>query len=123
MGRFGILVLGLMLVSAKGLQAQPSAGHDTPPRRASALAQRTLDQIRIDGMADEPVWQAASAVGGFRQYDPVPDANPSQPTEFRIVYDEDNLYLFVRAFDSRPDSIMRAPPAGTCAVRRTRSGS
>ncbi len=108
MGRFGLYVLGALLVGSPGLQAQPSEERDETPRRASALAQPTLGRIRVDGLADEPTWRATPTVAGFRQYEPEPDAEPSQPTEFRVAYDEHNLYLFVRAFDSRPDSIMRA---------------
>jgi hypothetical protein len=107
-GRIGMVVLGAALLAPSTLPAQPSAPRDTPPRRATALAGRVTERMHIDGIADEPGWGSASVVSGFRQYDPVPDAEPSCPTEFRVAYDEENLYVFVRAFDSSPDSIMRA---------------
>ncbi|MDP2959154.1 MAG: carbohydrate binding family 9 domain-containing protein [Longimicrobiales bacterium] len=108
MERHGILLFSALLLSAQGLDAQPSAPRDGEPRRATAVAERTLDGIQLDGLADEPVWRSALAVSGFRQYDPAPDAEPSERTEFRVAFDQDNLYLFVRAFDSHADSIMHA---------------
>ncbi|MHB1192026.1 MAG: DUF5916 domain-containing protein [Longimicrobiales bacterium] len=107
MGWMG-MVLGVALLAPSALRAQPSARADAPPRRATAMAGRAAERIDIDGVAAEPSWSTAPAISGFRQFDPVPDAEPSQRTEFRVLYDEENLYLFVRAFDSSPDSIMRA---------------
>ncbi|MBW3554812.1 MAG: hypothetical protein KY466_14970, partial [Gemmatimonadetes bacterium] len=39
---------------------------------------------------------------------PRADAVPSFRTEFRVAYDERNLFVFVRLFDPHPDSIMHA---------------
>ena len=76
------------------------------PRVASAV--RSAGEVTIDGLDDDPVWQSAPVTSGFRQFDPEIDADPSHPTEFRVAYDADNLYVFVRALDASPDSIMRA---------------
>src|SRR5205823_6214487 len=43
----------------------------------------------------------------LRQFYPREDGAPSLETEFRIAYDDHNLYLFIRAFDPHPDSIVR----------------
>ncbi|MGE3527012.1 MAG: DUF5916 domain-containing protein, partial [Gemmatimonadales bacterium] len=61
----------------------------------------------IDGRENDPVWQTAPAISGFLQARPSEGANPSQPTEARVAYDAHNLYVFVRAYDSHPDSIVR----------------
>ena len=47
-----------------------------------------------------------TAVDGFRQFDPQEDVEPALKTEARFAYDDRNLYVLVRAFDSSPDSIM-----------------
>jgi hypothetical protein len=75
---------------------------------AQALAGRTTADLTLDGLADEAAWQAVPATSSFRQFDPELDAAPSQRTEFKVLYDEDDLYVFVRAFDTSPDSILRA---------------
>jgi hypothetical protein len=43
----------------------------------------------------------------FTQYDPFNNKPVSQKTEFKILYDDNNLYVGVRAFDTNPDSIVR----------------
>ena len=44
----------------------------------------------------------------FGACNPQPDGEPSFRTEFRVAYDDRSLYVFVRAYDPHPDSIMRA---------------
>lgn len=73
----------------------------------SVAATRTEQPVVLDGRADDPVWQTAPAVGGFREARPSEDADPKQRTEFRVAYDPHNLYVLVRAFDTHPDSIIR----------------
>jgi hypothetical protein len=60
---------------------------------------------RIDGIIDEAVWNIVSWEGGFEQTEPYENQSPSQPTEFKILYDNNNLYVAIRAYDSAPDSI------------------
>jgi hypothetical protein len=73
-----------------------------------AWAARTADDLTLDGLDTEPAWGLVVPLGSFRQYEPELDAAPTHPTEFRVLYDDDDLYVFVRAFDSEPDSILRA---------------
>ena len=94
------------LVAPAGVQSQPL------PSDASSLTAvaRPLGEsaIRVDGVDSEAAWRTASAFSGFREFAPEQDADPSFPTEFRVLYSPSDLYVFVRAFDDRPDSIMRA---------------
>lgn len=73
-----------------------------------ATAARATGNVTLDGLDDDAAWRASTAVSAFRQHDPELDAPPSQRTEFAVTYDDENLYVFVRAFDSSPDSIVRA---------------
>jgi hypothetical protein len=59
----------------------------------------------IDGRDDDASWQAAEVIGAFRTFDPVENGEPPFRTEARVTHDARNLYVFVRAFDPRPDSI------------------
>ncbi len=59
----------------------------------------------IDGILDDPVWEMASHATGFIQHEPHEGKNPTAQTEFRILYDNDNLYIGIRAHDSNPDEI------------------
>jgi len=59
----------------------------------------------IDGELNDAIWLKGLWQGGFIQRDPYAGANPSQKTEFQIVYDRDFLYVAIRAHDSSPDSV------------------
>ena len=54
----------------------------------------------LDGRLTEAVWGSAVPVTTFTQVDPEEGQPVSQPTEVRIVYDSDALYLGIRAWDS-----------------------
>jgi hypothetical protein len=75
---------------------------------ATATAARAEEAMSIDGRDSESVWAQAQRYTTFRQFQPRVNAEPSLRTEFRVAYDERNLYVFVRMFDPHPDSIMRA---------------
>jgi hypothetical protein len=60
----------------------------------------------IDGRADDAVWRDAIPITGFREFSPVEDKAPRFRTEARVAYDAHNLYVFVRAYDPSPDSIL-----------------
>ena len=94
------------------LAAQAAAGSETgtppsagAPARVVATASRAERAPAIDGRDDDAAWSASTPIDGFREFDPVENAEPSMRTEARIVYDAANLYVFVRAYDPHPDSI------------------
>ncbi|MDD5766044.1 MAG: DUF5916 domain-containing protein [Candidatus Marinimicrobia bacterium] len=62
--------------------------------------------IRIDGVLNEDIWQKAIPAPTLIQDEPNEGAQPSQPSDNRIVYDANALYVGARLFDSVPDSIM-----------------
>lgn len=71
-------------------------------------ATRISDQPPIiDGNPGDAVWQRMDWETGFIQREPYEDRPSSQETGFKITYDENNLYVLIRAFDTSPDSINR----------------
>jgi len=68
-------------------------------------ASRKSTPINIDGKLDEPAWSTAVPSGDFTQSYPKIGAPPTDPTEVRVLYDDDALYVGVRMFDAHPDSI------------------
>jgi uncharacterized protein DUF5916/cellulose/xylan binding protein with CBM9 domain len=73
----------------------------------SAVAIRAAVPPVIDGVDDDSVWRVAPAITGFREWRPVEGKEPRFRTEAKVAYDAANLYVFVRAFDPHPDSIIR----------------
>ena len=60
----------------------------------------------INGILDDDAWQAGTWSGGFTQNEPYNGQPETQRTEFKIVFDDDNLYVAIKAFDTAPDSIV-----------------
>lgn len=55
---------------------------------------------QIDGLINEPVWKHVEWSGDFTQIEPDDGAQPSEKTEFKILYDDKNLYVAIHAWDS-----------------------
>jgi hypothetical protein len=83
------------------------AGSDgPPPTPTTTVAARAVQSPVIDGRDDDEVWRAAVPITEFREFMPTEDKDPRFPTEARVAYDAHNFYVFVRAFDPSPDSIL-----------------
>lgn len=61
----------------------------------------------IDGVLNDEVWQKHEWGGNFTQQQPHEGREPSQETEFKITYDDKNLYVAFRAHDTEPDKIVK----------------
>jgi hypothetical protein len=59
----------------------------------------------IDGRLTDPVWDAVEWSGDFIQREPYDGKEPSQETAIKILYDDKNLYVGIRAFDTEPEKI------------------
>ncbi len=64
------------------------------------------EQPEIDGMIDEECWKSVEWGTNFTQREPNDGQSPSQNTSFRILYDDNNLYVAIRAYDSVPSEIV-----------------
>jgi len=60
---------------------------------------------KIDGKFDDAVWALAPSDDRFTQQFPDEGKPPTERTEFRVAYDDDNLYIAVSCFDSRADRL------------------
>ncbi len=59
----------------------------------------------IDGLIDEEAWNIVEWSGDFLQREPYEYQKPSQQTAVKLLYDDDNLYVAIRCFDTDPDKI------------------
>jgi len=77
-----------------------------PPAVSTLSALRRDGAIVLDARLDEPAWQRAPvARDQFTQSWPNPGKPGTDPTEVRVLYDDDAIYVGLRMFDSHPDSI------------------
>ncbi len=61
----------------------------------------------IDGVLDDRCWSMGQWAGDFTQWIPNEGAKPSQPTQLKVLYDNRNIYVAIRAFDREPEKIIR----------------
>jgi len=83
-----------------------TAGFGQSPEKNRYTATRISTVPVIDGTLNEEVWNTGDWVNNFTQHEPYNGAEASQRTEFKILFDEDNLYVAIKAYDTSPDSIV-----------------
>src|SRR5206468_12398797 len=84
----------LVLVAAFLVQSVSAQGSLRAGRVGSAPV--------IDGRLNEDIWKSADTASGFRQIEPNEGAAATEPTELRVLYDNANLYVGPRLYDSEP---------------------
>ena len=105
-GTGGVAAFAL-LAFAGPLTAQASLDQgsepDSRPSRSGApvlMAVPVQDgEIEIDGVASEAAWQRAPIARDFVEFQPEEGAPPSAPTEARVLYGSDALYVAFHAYD------------------------
>jgi hypothetical protein len=100
-----LLIVLLALVSSP-LRAQEPALPAAAQRvdvekepRPVARATLTSEKITIDGKLDESAWQSTEPITRMIQREPDEGLPATERTEFRILYDKENFYFGVRAYD------------------------
>ncbi|MGE4287202.1 MAG: DUF5916 domain-containing protein [Salinivirgaceae bacterium] len=71
------------------------------------VTQKTENQILVDGQLNDEAWQIANWKEGFTMYYPYDNRTPSQATQFAILYDDNFMYVAIKAFDDEPEKITR----------------
>ena len=69
-------------------------------------ATRIQQTIAIDGDLDEEVYQQVQSMSDFIQNDPVEGAPATERTEVWLLFDDDNVYVVARCWETRPDRII-----------------
>jgi Domain of unknown function (DUF5916)/Carbohydrate family 9 binding domain-like len=91
--------VGLVAISlcAAGL---PQIAH------AQLQARRVTTPPVIDGRDDDAAWRDVPSETQFVAFRPTEGAAPTYRTEVRATFDDHALYVLVRSYDPRPDSII-----------------
>jgi hypothetical protein len=95
--------------------AHPARGTDhTQPDGKNPREKRIYNTVRIenckpliDGILDDECWKQGEWSGNYSQHTPVEGGIPSQQTEMKILYDNENIYVAFIAHDNKPDKIDR----------------
>ncbi len=77
------------------------------PLRVYTTIRLTTEKPVIDGHLGDECWNTGTWEGDFTQWIPNEGAKASQPTEMKVLYDDDNIYVAIRSYDSEPSKIQR----------------
>ena len=95
-----LFILAGLSIPCNGLFAQ-----DTTEPVLQALQLSDGADIIMDGQILEEFWGMAVPITDFTQQEPVEGGVPSEKTEVRVVFDQDNLYIGAIIYDD-PDGIL-----------------
>jgi hypothetical protein len=79
---------------------------DEPAMTKSSSIMRTAAPPTIDGVLDDAAWKTAVVIDDFHQIKPEEYSEPSERTEYLLLYDDEAIYIGFRAHDSDPESIV-----------------
>jgi hypothetical protein len=98
-----LVTLGLLpaLVSSQTPEGAPVAGRDGESR---VTVRATRAEIDVDGRLDEPIYGAIAPLTEFIQQLPDEGAPVSERTEAWVFFDDDNVYVAARLYESFPES-------------------
>jgi hypothetical protein len=99
------------LVWTAGLTAQesgpatavPQSRGVAPTAAPTVRAVRSTSPMSVDGVLDEPIYAATPAIGGFVQQEPFEYQPATEKTEAWIFFDERNIYVSARCWESHPE--------------------
>ena len=98
--------------------AEPTGASRAAEPAVTAERLRPGERLKLTGRLDHPAWQRAPAFSGFVGKFPTPGGVPAHPTEVRVLFDDEAIYVGVRCDDPAPERI-RSPLVRYDGVNRT----
>jgi hypothetical protein len=74
--------------------------------RVTLRAVRLPEPLVLDGRLDDPVYGEVPAVSGFIQQEPREGQVATEQTDVWVFFDDDNVYVSARCWDSHPERIV-----------------
>ncbi len=62
--------------------------------------------IKVDGHGSEAIWTKASSIQGFTQQSPETRSPSSMPTDIRVIYDNEAIYILAHCKEERKEDIL-----------------
>ena len=97
--------LFLALSLALGVAA-PAAGQTPGPGARPTIEAHAVDRLTVDGRLDESVYSQIVPVTRFIQQEPYEGEPATEKTEVWVLYDDQNLYVSARMWDSHPERMI-----------------
>lgn len=105
-----IILLFFLLQTVSAQQNNMDNGKDNvtkKPLRIYNTSRLSTEKPYVDGKLNDACWQKGEWAGDYTQWIPNEGAKPSQPTQLKIFYDDKNIYVAIRAYDSIPEKVVR----------------
>lgn len=100
-----LLSFCLVLISSSLVAQNPSSTDD---EKYALHIRQTNTAIKLDGDLSEPGWQSAQVAGDFYQVFPFDTSFAKLPTEVRVTFDQNFLYIGVRVTQPRSSYLTRS---------------
>ena len=93
-------LIGILLVLSSAQLTAQEAGDDRTDKHI--VAAKTDIPPVIDGVLNDETWSGATVIEDIHQIRPFEYQAPTQRTRFYLAYDNDNIYIAMRAWDTSP---------------------
>ncbi len=113
---FTISCIAILFLAFSGLKAgnyaprtplSPADSMTASGKRVYITQRFNSEPPRIDGVLDDDCWKEGFWSGNYLQQTPVEGAKPSEKTDIKILYDDKNIYVAIRAFETDVNKIDR----------------
>ncbi|NER12714.1 hydrolase [Leptobacterium flavescens] len=102
-----IYLLGICVLFGIAAHSQEQSTPTVPKRVYTTKAIGDAQAPTIDGLLNDESWNIVEWDGDFIENRPDENTAPTQKTRFKILYDNKNLYIGVRCYDTEPDKIVK----------------
>ncbi len=85
---------------------RPQALAEDGARRLTVQAVRLTTPLQLDGRLDEAVYTRAQPMSDFIQTEPQEGVPATEKTEIWVFFDQDNVYVVARCWESQPDRMV-----------------
>ncbi len=99
---FSVIIMGLLSIS---LFSQEKAKDSLSKKVYVTNSINDKQAPIIDGVLIDDAWNNVEWAGDFIVWQPDENTKPTQPTKFKIVYDDKYLYVAYRCYDDETDKI------------------
>ena len=105
--RVAFAAMALISLAIPAAWSAPASGTEAFKPKSIVVPQITT-KIRLDGAIEADEWRDAVPITDFEQFSPGSGEPPTEPTEFLLAMDDENLYIAARFGDSDAAAIKRA---------------
>jgi hypothetical protein len=106
---FFIAALGLFAARARSDEtapATPAVVARDASGNVTVRATRIAEPIVLDGLLNDDPYLRVQSITGFLQQEPREGEEATEPTEVWLLFDDDNVYVSARCWDSHPERMI-----------------